>query len=143
VARVAKRLRQASAATASRGIIASEKWGLMQIVSKPFLLGLLLACSLASACTQRVGKHYPIQADVISVDLPGKRIVVEHGDIPGLMPAMTMSYTLAAPKEAQGLALDDKISADLVVTDGIARLEKIVLLEKAKPVPTPAPAAKP
>jgi Cu/Ag efflux protein CusF len=72
-----------------------------------------------------------------------QRIVVEHGDIPGLMPAMTMGYTLAVPKEAQSLALGDKISADLVVTDGLARLEKIVLLEKAKPVPMPAPAAKP
>jgi hypothetical protein len=54
-----------------------------------------------------------------------------------------MGYTLAVPKEAQGLSLGDKISADLVVTDGLGRLEKIALLEKAKPAPTPAPASKP
>jgi Cu/Ag efflux protein CusF len=59
------------------------------------------------------------------------------------MPAMTMGYTLAVPKEAQGLSLGDKISADLVVSDGLGRLEKIVLLEKAKPLPMPAAAAKP
>jgi len=103
----------------------------------------LLACCLATACAHKDVKHYPIEAKVISVDLPGKRIIVEHGDIPGLMPAMTMGYTLANPKEAQGLSLGDKISADLVVTDGLARLEKVTLLEKAKPLPNPAPPAKP
>jgi Cu/Ag efflux protein CusF len=110
---------------------------------KLYLPGLLLACCLAAACAPKDVKHYPIEAKVISVDLPGKRIIVEHGEIPGLMPAMTMGYTLAKPKEAQGLSLGDKISADLVVTDGLARLEKIVLLEKAKPAPTPALAAQP
>jgi Cu/Ag efflux protein CusF len=115
----------------------------MYMPSKLSTLGLLFVCFLATACAPKDVKHYPIQAKVISVDLPSKRIVVEHGDIPGLMPAMAMGYTLAVPKEAQGLALGDKISADLVVTDGLARLEKIVLLEKAKPVPIPAPAAQP
>lgn len=110
---------------------------------KLYLPGLLLACCLATACAHKDVKHYPIEAKVISVDLPGKRIIVEHGDIPGLMPAMTMGYTLANPKEAQGLSLGDKISADLVVTDGLARLEKVTLLEKAKPLPNPAPPAKP
>jgi len=143
VTRVGEPLRQAFVPAASRGIITSKKWELMHKSSKLFLLGLSLACCLAVACAPKDVKHYPIQAKVISVDLPSKRIVVEHGDIPGLMPAMTMGYTLAVPKEAQGLALGDKISADLVVTDGLARLEKIVLLEKAEPVPMSAPAAKP
>jgi protein SCO1/2 len=111
--------------------------------SKPFFLGLLFACCLVVACAPKDVKHYPIEAKVISVDLPSKRIVIEHGDIPGLMPAMTMGYTLAVPKEAQGLSLGDKISADLVVTDGLARLEKVTLLEKAKPAPAPAPLTKP
>jgi protein SCO1/2 len=87
-------------------------------------------------------KHYPIQAEVIAVELPKKLIIVKHGDIPGLMPAMTMSYVIAIPKEAESLAPGDRISADLVVSNNKARLEKIVLLEKAKPNLTPASSAR-
>jgi hypothetical protein len=57
------------------------------------------------------------------------------------MPAMTMSYVIAIPKEAESLGPGDKISADLVVSNSKARLEKIVLLEKAKPNPSPASSA--
>jgi len=52
-----------------------------------------------------------------------------------LMPTMTMSYAIAIP---ESLGPGDKISADLVVSSSKARLEKIVLLEKAKPNRAPA-----
>jgi hypothetical protein len=45
---------------------------------------------------------------------------------------------IAIPKEAESLGPGDKISADLVVSGNKARLEKIVLFEKAKPNPTHA-----
>ena len=80
-------------------------------------------------------RHYPIQAEVIAVELSTKLIIVKQGDIPELMPAMTMSYTIAIP---ESLGPGDKISADLVVSTSEARLEKIVLLEKAKPNRAPA-----
>ena len=51
------------------------------------------------------------------------------------MPAMTMSYTIAIP---ESLVPGDKISADMVVSSSKARLEKIALLEKAKPNRAPA-----
>jgi len=80
-------------------------------------------------------RHYPIQAEVIAVELSKKLVIVKHGDIPGLMPTMTMSYAIAIP---ESLGPGDKISADLVVSSSKARLEKIVLLEKAKPNRAPA-----
>ena len=98
---------------------------------------------LSSGCRAPEGKHYPIsQAEVIGVDLPHKLIIIKHGDIPGFMPAMAMSYSLASPTEAEALGPGDKISADLVVSENIGHLEKIVLLEKARPAP-PVPAAEP
>jgi protein SCO1 len=90
-----------------------------------------------SGCGAKEEKHYPIQAEVISVDLPKKLIMVKHGEIPGLMPAMTMSYAIAVPKDAQNLGPGDKITADLVISENVGRLEKIVLVEKAKPAPAP------
>jgi len=104
------------------------------ILAEGILISVLAGCE-----TKPEQRHYPIQAEVVAVELPKKLIIVKHGDIPGLMPAMTMSYTIAIPKEAESLGPGDKISADLVVSSSNARLEKIVLLEKAKPNPTPAP----
>ena len=121
---------------------------MLQIARLTRTLALILAGNLAvmsfAGCGARPEeKRYAIQAEVVAVDLPRKLMIVTHGDIPGFMPAMTMSYAIAVPKEAASLAPGDKITADLVVSAGKARLEKIVLLEKAKPnaAPAPAPAA--
>lgn len=98
------------------------------------LVPLLILIS-AVGCHQEVEKRYPIpQAEVISVDLPHKLIIIKHGEIPGLMAAMTMSYEIANQKEAEGLGPGDKISAELVVSENIGHIEKIVLIEKGKPV---------
>ncbi len=105
-------------------------------------LVLLLFILFQSGCGAKEEKHYPIQAEVISVDLPKKLIIVKHGEIPGLMPAMTMSYLIAVPKEAENLGPGDKITADLVVSENKAHLEKIVFVEKAKPN-SPPPSAPP
>jgi len=114
----------------------------MQRLKTSVMLAAGILISVLAGCeTKPVEKHYPIQAEVIAVELPKKLITVKHGNIPGLMPAMTMSYVIAIPKEAESLAPGDKISADLVVSNSKARLEKIVLLEKAKPNPTPASSA--
>jgi len=102
----------------------------------------ILISILAGCGAKPEEKHYPIQAEVIAVELPKKLITVKHVNIPGLMPAMTMSYVIAVPKDAESLGPGDKISADLVVSNSKGRLEKIVLLEKAKPNPTPASSAR-
>jgi protein SCO1 len=117
-------------------VIARLKWTLALILAAN-----LVAMSFAGCGARPEEKRYSIQAEVIAVDLPRKLLVVKHGDIPGFMPAMTMSYVIAVPKEAASLGPGDKIAADLVVSAGIGRLEKIVLLEKAKPSPAPTPAA--
>lgn len=92
---------------------------------------------LAASCQSAPEKHYPLQAEVISVDAPRKLIVVKHGDIPGLMPAMTMTYAVADSKEIESLQPGDKISADLVVSENRGRLEKITLISKGSGKPSP------
>jgi Cu/Ag efflux protein CusF len=109
------------------------------------LAGLALAAISAGAGCQSApaAKHYPIQAEVISVDAPNNSLTIKHGDIPGFMPGMTMSYMVAQPKEMEKLGPGDKITADLVVSNNIGRLEKIVLVEEAAPVaPATAPPGK-
>lgn len=76
-------------------------------------------------------KHYPVTGEVISVDAEHKIVNIKHGDIPGLMPGMTMGYDAADPKQLEGLQPGDTVSADLVVSDDKGRLEKITLLKKS------------
>lgn len=97
------------------------------------LLTVVLICTyFAAAGCQRSApeKHYPIQAEVVSAEPQRQMITVKHGDISGLMPAMTMSYMVAEPKQIESLKPGDKIIADLVVSDSKGRLEKIAIVAK-------------
>jgi protein SCO1/2 len=90
----------------------------------------LICAGFAAGCQSAPEKHYPIQGEVISADPAKKLITVKHGDIPGLMPAMTMTYQVAESKQIQTLQPGDKITADLVVSESKGRLEKVVLVGK-------------
>jgi len=103
-----------------------------------FLSFLILVCGLLGVgCQSAPEKRYPIQAEVISSNPERQMITVKHGDVPGLMPAMTMSYMVADPKQIEGLGPGDKISAELVVSDSKGRLEHIVLVSKGEGKPSP------
>jgi protein SCO1 len=98
---------------------------------KNVLATLLVICAcMAAGCHSAPAKHYPLQGVVISVDAGQKMITVKHGDIAGLMPGMTMTYQVADAAEIAGLRPGDTISADLVVSENVGRLEKIVLVSK-------------
>jgi Cu/Ag efflux protein CusF len=98
------------------------------------LMAVLLVWGLVcTGCQATPEKHYPIQAEVISVDPQNSIIVVKHGEIPGLMPAMSMGYKVADPQQIATLGPRDKITADLVVSENKGQLEKIVLVEKTPP----------
>jgi Cu/Ag efflux protein CusF len=96
---------------------------------------LFTATFLGTGCQPPPAKHYPVQAEVIAVDAPKKLITVKHGDIPGLMSAMTMQYVVAVPKQVETLQPGDKITADLVVSEGRGQLEQITLVSKAPTTP--------
>ena len=117
------------------------------MLNEPFLalLGVLL-CVLLAGCgtqapapaTQSQERRFALRGTVVSIDRPQQRIVVDHEDIPGFMPAMAMPYPVSEPALLDAAAPGDQITADVVVTDTSARLEKIVVVKKAEP-PKPAP----
>src|SRR3974390_1208408 len=86
-------------------------------ISRPVLFFCLVfsIVSTLGACQSVPAKRYLLRAEVISVDAPRKLIVVKHGDIPGLMPAMTMSYAVLDSREIEQLRPGDKITAEIVV----------------------------
>ncbi len=84
--------------------------------------GLVLALALAG-CSSAPEKRYPLEAEVISVEAPRGLIVVKHGEIPGLMPAMTMQYSVADPKQIENLQPGDTITAELVVSESKGQIK--------------------
>jgi protein SCO1/2 len=95
-----------------------------------FTIIALLCGVVAAGCHSAPERHYPVQGEVISTGAGNKLITLKHGDIPGFMPAMTMTYQVAEPKQVATLHPGDKISADLVVSENKARLENIVRLSQ-------------
>lgn len=72
---------------------------------------LLLAASVGCNRTKR----YSLQGEVVEKNAATSEITVNHGDIPGFMPAMAMPYRVKDPAMIQELQPGDKITADVVV----------------------------
>jgi protein SCO1/2 len=114
----------------------------------------LLALLGASGCSRSGGgattaaadpaaqeKRYPLTGEVISVDAAKKLLVVQHDDIPGLMPAMTMEFSVSASDVAAAKP-GERIRAELIpVKAGNWRLEKIWPDDKPAAVAIAAQAA--
>ena len=107
-------------------------------MSKLFALMLAIVYGLAAGCQSEPERHYAIQAEVVSTDAPHKLLTVKHGEIPGLMSAMTMTYMVAEPRQIEKLQPGDKISADLVASESKGRLEKIKLVSERENKTSPS-----
>ncbi len=71
----------------------------------------------------------------MSVDRARGVVVVSHGAIAGVMQAMTMTYAVRERPVLLSLSPGDEITADVVVDDSGAWLEKIVVVKKADASP--------
>jgi protein SCO1 len=107
-------------------------------MSKAALLVSFWLVPLTGGCS-KPEKHYRLLAEVISTEPQRELIIVKHGEIPGLMPAMTMQYAVEDPREIENLKSGDKITADLVVSESKGRLEKITLVSRGNQKTPPSP----
>jgi len=103
------------------------------------LAPILLACLLAPAC-QRQAKapgeqRYPLAGRVVKVDSAERTITIDHQDIPGFMPAMTMPFVVLERDVALlGRAgPGDSVTATLVSRDSRFWLEDLVVVRKGTP----------
>jgi protein SCO1 len=99
---------------------------------------MLLLCFVLAACSSKsTGHQYVLKGKVISVDKSAKQVVVDHQEIPGFMAPMTMPYAVKDAKELDDLAPGDEITGQLVVDNGAATLESIVISKKGDASGTP------
>lgn len=91
-----------------------------------FVVVLLMSGLSSAGCAKSAGaeRRYPLKGKVISVDRAGMKVVVEHEEIPGLMPAMEMPFPIKEPDVLRSIEGGDEIQATLVVDDSGYRLEQ-------------------
>jgi protein SCO1/2 len=85
---------------------------------------LLVGFVLLAGCSRREpARQYLLKGQVIAIGtspvVGGTEITMNHEDIPGFMPAMTMAYFLKKGERADGIGPGDLVTATLVV-DGAA-----------------------
>ncbi len=105
---------------------------------------LFAACGEKSERIASSTHHYEARGLIRGLPPDHKTIDVEHEDIPGFMPSMTMPFEVREPREFSGLQIGEAISFRLNVTQQDSWIDQI---RKIDPVtlhlPTPAPTARP
>ena len=91
--------------------------------------GILIVAFLGSSsisCTRREPpRHYTLEGQVLAVLPERQQLTIKHGDVAGLMPAMTMTYDVATPALMTGRLAGETISGTLEVNDAGATLVAI------------------
>jgi protein SCO1/2 len=99
-------------------------------------LGAVFAASgCAGAPEPAAVARYDLAGQIMAVNADTRELTVKHGDIAGLMPAMTMTFGVADDTAVTSYVPGDLITATLEVADGVGRLSGVV---KTGNAPLPA-----
>lgn len=94
----------------------------------------------APSATDR--QNFAVKGVVRSLEADGTTVHIEHEEIPGYMPSMTMPFTVKDPTELRGLKAGDAVKFRLVVTKDDSWIADLAKLDQASVgVAKPAPAA--
>lgn len=90
------------------------------------------------AVSKNAPQQYPVRGVVLSTDPTNGEVLLKHDAIPGLMPAMTMSYRLENPSILSELHRGDLITATLLADHDAAgptnlRLTNIDVIAQGRP----------
>jgi Cu/Ag efflux protein CusF len=77
-----------------------------------------LALALAACGGGAPTEQGTAQGTVVAVDAGTGQVTLDHGEIPGLMGAMQMSFPVADPKLLQGVTPGMKVEFDVVHAGG-------------------------
>src|SRR5947207_11077488 len=76
----------------------------------------------SSSTTQQV---YSVKGVVKEIKIDGQTAVIEHEEVPGYMPAMTMPFKVKATNDLLGLQPGDAVSFRMVVTPQEGWIEQV------------------
>jgi protein SCO1/2 len=98
---------------------------------QPNYLALLLTLALSLASCGNATRRYSIAGQIVSIDQEKKQIILNHGDIPGYMPAMVMPFSVKDANQLSSLARGDEITATLTVGARESWLDSIKITRKS------------
>jgi protein SCO1/2 len=113
---------------------------LCRLAPFPLLLTLSLA-GCVSEPPEAGAKSYPLKGTVVAVDPAERTLTIDHEEIEGFMPAMTMDFVVLE-KDAgllEGVTPGDEVTARLVVPDSRYWIEDLVVVKKGVPDPNATP----
>ncbi len=89
-------------------------------------VSLIAALATAGACSRAPeARQYEVRGQILGVDAERREVLVDHEDIPGFMPAMTMPYKVSDAALLEGKQPGDLITATLVVEEVDAYLSSV------------------
>ncbi len=101
-------------------------------VAVTFVPGAALAAEAPHAvAVPQSTQRFKLTGTVKSVDIDSGRVLVQHGEIPGFMAAMTMSYSVGKSADLKQVAAGDQIQSDVVTGAAGTYLENIKVIKKA------------
>jgi Cu/Ag efflux protein CusF len=89
----------------------------MKTRSVQIALVLVIALGLA-ACEPQQSDRGTGQATVVAVDAAKREVTLDHGEIPGMMMAMTMTFAVSDPALLANLAPGAQVEFDVEMRDG-------------------------
>jgi protein SCO1/2 len=110
----------------------------MQWLGRTIVAGALVACVGCSSAPEP--RRYEVRGQILSVDPARREVLVDHEDIKGFMPAMTMPYKVNDPALLEDKKPGDLFTATLVVEEVNAYLSSLTTTGHA---PIANPAARP
>ena len=91
-------------------------------------LGLALGAALLlalPACAEQATQGGTGQGTIVAIDTENAEITLDHGEIPGLMGAMTMPFPVSDPKLLDGLQAGQQVEFDLEYRGGMYTVKGI------------------
>jgi protein SCO1/2 len=76
--------------------------------------------------------NYQVKGTVKELKIDGRTVVIQHEEVPGYMPAMTMPFKVKNTNELDNLQPEDRVSFRMVVTADEGWIENVVRLGTAK-----------
>jgi protein SCO1/2 len=97
------------------------------------------AISLAACGSKSNQRTYPVHGQVVGVTPDRQEATVKHGEIAGLMPAMTMPYKIKDKAELNAVRPGDVIDATLTIVENDAYLTDVKKVGEAPLEQAPEP----
>jgi protein SCO1/2 len=86
-------------------------------------------------------KRYELKGKVVMVEREKHLVTVSHNEVKGLMPAMTMPFTVANDQDLDALAPGAQLTATLVIDGAHSWLEDLIIVQSTGTPTAPPPGA--